>query len=58
MKDKRECNKIWTAKNPEGIWFVYGTWGTGQRSVTKTLGYRKTKQAADNLAKQMKKKYM
>ena len=56
--DRRECNKIWTAKNPRGILFVYGTWGRGRKSVTRTLGYRKTKQAASNLVKQMEKKYI
>jgi len=57
IKDSRKCQKIWTAKNPQGIWFVYGTWGRGQGSVTRTLGYRKTKPAADNLVKDMKRLY-
>lgn len=57
IKDGRQCNKIWTARNPEGIWYVYGTWGRGKRSVTRTLGYRRTKPAADRLVKEMKKLY-
>lgn len=56
--DKRQCNKIWAARNPEGIWFVYGTWGTGRLSTTRTLGYRRTKEAANNLVKEMKKRYL
>lgn len=57
IKDNRQCNKIWRAKNPQGIWYVYGTWGRGSSSVTRTLGYRRTKEAAGNLVKEMKRRY-
>lgn len=57
IKDNRKCQKIWAARNPQGIWFVYGQWGRGSSSVTRTLGYRKSKVAADNLARVMRRLY-
>jgi len=57
LKDKRQCREIWAAKNPNGIWYVYGSWGQGSNSVTKTLGFRRSKKAAEKLVTRMKRLY-
>ena len=54
-KDRRQINKVWVARNREGLFFVYAKVGSGKDSYTKTIGYRKTKVAAEKLASKTRK---
>jgi hypothetical protein len=54
-KDRRRINQVWVASNREGLFFVFAKIGSGKNSYTKTIGFRKTKVAAENLAKKTRR---
>ena len=54
-KDRRQINKVWVARNREGLYFVYAKVGSGKDSYIKTIGYRKTKKAAETMASKARK---
>lgn len=48
-KDRRQLNEVWIHNPRPKEWYVFGLYGSGKNSYTKTLGFTRTKKGADKI---------